>query len=132
MLVHQLRRINSPAVLVTSCDAQFFPLLQDSDCSVEGMFDRVLCDVPCSGDGTTRKNPGIWRHWSALGSLALHPLQLAIALNGARLTKVGRYKMQMNESISYYVFIQYNSPYSQFSYMARRIHLLFNVRHESH
>lgn len=43
MLVHQLRRINSPAVLVTSCDAQFFPLLQG-----EGMFDRVLADVPCS------------------------------------------------------------------------------------
>ena len=55
MLVHQLRRINSPAVLVTSCDAQFFPLLDG-----EGMFDRVLCDVPCSGDGTTRKNPGVW------------------------------------------------------------------------
>ena len=89
MLVHQLRRINSPAVLVTSCDAQFFPLLKDGQETGEGMFDRVLCDVPCSGDGTTRKNPGVWKHWSALGSLALHPLQLAIALNGARLTKVG-------------------------------------------
>jgi 16S rRNA C967 or C1407 C5-methylase (RsmB/RsmF family) len=90
MLVHQLRRINSPAVLVTSCDAQFFPLLKGvSSEQGEGMFDRVLCDVPCSGDGTTRKNPGVWKHWSALGSLALHPLQLSIALNGARLTKVG-------------------------------------------
>ncbi len=24
-------------------------------------FDRILCDVPCSGDGTLRKAPDIWR-----------------------------------------------------------------------
>ena len=23
-------------------------------------FDRILCDVPCSGDGTLRKNADIW------------------------------------------------------------------------
>ena len=25
-----------------------------------GCYDRIICDVPCSGDGTTRKNPSIW------------------------------------------------------------------------
>jgi len=25
--------------------------------------DRILCDVPCSGDGTMRKAPDIWRKW---------------------------------------------------------------------
>jgi multisite-specific tRNA:(cytosine-C5)-methyltransferase len=25
------------------------------------LFDRVLCDVPCSGDGTLRKAPDMWR-----------------------------------------------------------------------
>jgi hypothetical protein len=90
MLVHQLRRMNSPAVFVTSCDAQFFPLLDKGNNSeLEGTFDKVLCDVPCSGDGTVRKNPGIWKQWNQLGALALHPLQLGIALNGLRLTKVG-------------------------------------------
>jgi 16S rRNA C967 or C1407 C5-methylase (RsmB/RsmF family) len=29
MLVHQLKRIHSPVALVTSCDAQFFPLLKN-------------------------------------------------------------------------------------------------------
>ena len=139
MLVHQLKRINSPVAFVTSCDAQFFPLLKDkTDVQEgrEGMFDRgmlfcekkkifsqqqqirgsfssfkcvsllcvsvvsvgwcamtttVLSDVPCSGDGTMRKNPGVWKFWNAIGGLSLHPLQLAITLNGARLTKVGGY-----------------------------------------
>mmetsp|Transcript_12098 Transcript_12098/g.17201 ORF Transcript_12098/g.17201 Transcript_12098/m.17201 type:complete len:939 (+) Transcript_12098:26-2842(+) len=103
MLVHQLKRIQSPVVFITSCDAQFFPLLKnnqttttskdhDDDASGgEGLFDRVLCDVPCSGDGTTRKNGSIWKHWNQHGALSLHPLQLSIALNGARLTKVGGY-----------------------------------------
>ena len=38
-----------------------------------------------------RKNPGIWKHWNQNGALALHPLQLSIALRGARVAKVGGY-----------------------------------------
>ena len=94
MLINNLRRINSPATFVGSVDAQFFPQLKgfnNTDNKNEGLFDRVLCDVPCSGDGTMRKNPGIWKSWSPLGSLALHPLQIAIAMKGATLTKVGKF-----------------------------------------
>lgn len=97
MLVHQLRRINSPAVFVTAKDAQFWPLLtRGSGVSIEdrareGIFDRVLCDVPCGGDGTSRKNPGIWKYWSMSASISIHPMQTSILLNGARLTKVGGY-----------------------------------------
>mmetsp|Transcript_6022 Transcript_6022/g.14942 ORF Transcript_6022/g.14942 Transcript_6022/m.14942 type:complete len:976 (-) Transcript_6022:3803-6730(-) len=95
MLVRQVRRINTPALFITSCDARFFPLLKDpskhSSGQDEGIFDRVLADVPCSGDGTSRKNPGIWKQFTPLNGYALHPLQLQIALRGAQSTKVGGY-----------------------------------------
>jgi 16S rRNA C967 or C1407 C5-methylase (RsmB/RsmF family) len=86
MLVHQLKRIMdvNPSVLITCCDAQFFPSVTQ--------FDRVLADVPCSGDGTSRKNIGIWKSWAQTGALGLHKLQYDIAWKGAaNLTKVGGY-----------------------------------------
>ena len=55
----------------------------------EGSYDRIVCDVPCSGDGTTRKNPSIWHRWSIEFALEMHPLQLQIALRGAALLRVG-------------------------------------------
>jgi multisite-specific tRNA:(cytosine-C5)-methyltransferase len=35
-------------------------------------FDRILADVPCSGDGTLRKNAEIWRKWGAGDGNGLH------------------------------------------------------------
>jgi multisite-specific tRNA:(cytosine-C5)-methyltransferase len=80
LLIHQTKRMCSPNILVTNHDAQLFPGLKDKSCrgaatlnqgDAEGpvedgnrlLFDRILCDVPCSGDGTLRKAPDIWRKW---------------------------------------------------------------------
>ena len=54
-----------------------------------GCFDRVLADVPCSGDGTARKNADVFRKWSPAAALALHSLQIQIAFRGLSLLKVG-------------------------------------------
>ena len=52
-------------------------------------YDRILCDVPCSGDGTIRKASDIWRRWSPISGNGIHALQLRIALQSATLLKVG-------------------------------------------
>ena len=41
------------------------------------LFDRVLCDVPCGGDGTLRKSPSKLSRWSVAAGLGAHALQLA-------------------------------------------------------
>lgn len=52
-------------------------------------FDRVLCDVPCSGDGTLRKNHEIWSHWTPADGNGLHSLQLRILKRGINILKQG-------------------------------------------
>jgi len=87
MLVHQIRRImhNNPVCVVTNCYAQQFPNLDGKQ------FDKILCDVPCSGDATSRKNIGVWKKWSQLASWGLHPLQIDIGWKGIQLLQVGGY-----------------------------------------
>lgn len=72
MLVHQSSRLPSPALMVTNLDASIFPRIQTSAGSGRLMFDRILCDVPCSGDGTIRKNMGVWKNWSVMNGNGLH------------------------------------------------------------
>ena len=89
MLVHQCKRINSPLLVVTTHKGQLFPTIKDETQNKSEFFDRVLCDVPCSGDGTLRKNPGIWSKWSTSMGVTLHPLQLMIARRGLQVLKTG-------------------------------------------
>lgn len=115
MLVHQVKRLGSPNFLVSTHAGQFYPdlyLKKDlssaaapailtaaeaeaaaaagTDNGVELMkFDRILCDVPCSGDGTLRKNPQIIKNWTTHDGMSLHPLQLQITLRAAHMLKVG-------------------------------------------
>jgi NOL1/NOP2/sun family putative RNA methylase len=53
----------------------------------DAFFDRVLVDVPCSCEGTVRKNPRIMYHQQEAGTLLYNGLQLAIlqkAVNACR------------------------------------------------
>ncbi|NXU56471.1 NSUN2 methyltransferase, partial [Turnix velox] len=97
LLVHQAKRLNSPCIMVVNHDASSIPNLQmDVDGRKEVLFyDRILCDVPCSGDGTMRKNIDVWKKWTTQNSLQLHEysarLQLRIASRGVeQLAEGGR------------------------------------------
>jgi len=84
-----LRRACSTGVVITMGDARKFPVLFSQEKNSEGeintkqfLFDRILADVPCSGDGTLRKNPEIWDTWSNEYALGLHCKQLRILQRG--------------------------------------------------
>lgn len=110
MLVHQsLHRIPAAGMMVSNHDATQLPGLRlpisvrqvdenGLEVPVEVgpkqkfqslLYDRILADVPCSGDGTLRKNLGIWRDWSPGNGQGLHALQLRILLRGIALLRPG-------------------------------------------
>ncbi|KAL9229579.1 hypothetical protein vseg_005030 [Gypsophila vaccaria] len=103
LLIHQTKRMCTANLIVTNHEAQNFPGCRlskfhhnSSDVEYENglsinqlHFDRVLCDVPCSGDGTLRKAPDIWRKWNAGMGNGLHGLQIKIAMRGISVLKVG-------------------------------------------
>lgn len=78
MLVHQsLGRIGSPSMLVTNQDASMYISMKKGDPTTGKQttlkFDRILADVPCSGDATLRKNMAVWERWSTGDGIGLHP-----------------------------------------------------------
>ncbi|CAA7019820.1 unnamed protein product [Microthlaspi erraticum] len=101
LLIHQTKRMCTSNLIVTNHEGQQFPgcRLNKSRASEKGIsedmpinqlaFDRVLCDVPCSGDGTLRKAPDIWRKWNSGMGNGLHSLQVILAMRGLSLLKVG-------------------------------------------
>lgn len=92
MLVHQAKRLNSPNILITNHDSSIMPnfIITNPDGTKDTLkFDRILADVPCSGDGTMRKNPDIWCKWSAANGNNLHGIQYRIAKRGLEMLTVG-------------------------------------------
>jgi len=97
MLTHQAKRLQSPCFLITNHDASIMPKLYVPDPDSTDIekpnktlrFDRILCDVPCTGDGTMRKNPDIWQKWNACNGANLHGIQFRILKRGIELLEVG-------------------------------------------
>ncbi|KAI9672899.1 MAG: hypothetical protein M1829_004449 [Trizodia sp. TS-e1964] len=98
MLVHQMKRLCSPNLIVTNHDATHFPSIrlpskptanETLPSSQYLKFDRILADVPCSGDGTCRKNPNIWKDWNPSNPLGLHITQVRILVRALQMLKVG-------------------------------------------
>ena len=98
MLVHQMKRLSSPNIVVTNHDATIYPSIKIAPLpSADGKpspnrylkFDRILADVPCSGDGTVRKNMEIWKNWTPSNGLGLHSTQVRILIRALQMLKVG-------------------------------------------
>src|SRR5205085_183333 len=92
MLVHQVKRLNFPNLIVTQHDASIFPSIELPSQGGKKQYlkyDRILADVPCSGDGTARKNPNVWQKWTPKDGLGLHGLQLRILFRGLQMLKKG-------------------------------------------
>lgn len=98
MLIHQLKRLSSPNLIVTNHDATMFPSIKlPSESIIDGTsstskylkFDRILADVPCSGDGTCRKNVNVWKDWTPGNALGLFSTQVRILVRALQLLKVG-------------------------------------------
>ncbi|XP_059509898.1 RNA cytosine C(5)-methyltransferase NSUN2 isoform X2 [Stegostoma tigrinum] len=92
LLVHQSKRLHSPCIMVVNHDASNIPRLQMADADGQRnilFYDRILCDVPCSGDATLRKNIDVWQKWTTSNSLQLHGLQQRIAIRGVGQLAVG-------------------------------------------
>ncbi|KAJ6238476.1 tRNA (cytosine(34)-c(5))-methyltransferase [Anaeramoeba flamelloides] len=53
------------------------------------LFDKVLADVPCTGDGTFRKTNKEWENWSPKLGIQMHDVQFQIVKRGVELLKPG-------------------------------------------
>lgn len=91
MLVHQAKRLSSPVVLIVNHDASSMPNFITKTEGEESFlkFDRILCDVPCTGDGTLRKNADIWLKWNPANGSNLHGVQYRILKRGIELLQIG-------------------------------------------
>ncbi|MFH4973385.1 hypothetical protein AB6A40_000094 [Gnathostoma spinigerum] len=90
LLVRQaMKRMPTANCVVINHDASFLPTMMTSpESSAPLLFDRVLCDVICSGDGTFRKNVELWDSWSPQKGIGLHKLQYSIARRAVQLLAV--------------------------------------------
>ncbi|KAF8282277.1 putative Multisite-specific tRNA:(cytosine-C(5))-methyltransferase [Trypanosoma cruzi] len=93
ILPARLKRFHAPNVICTRCDASQWPRLfysfERGSSFAEKRFDRIICDVPCSGDGTVRKEPASASSWSPGYVKSLVPTQKALLRRGLDLLKEG-------------------------------------------
>ncbi|XP_067650794.1 RNA cytosine-C(5)-methyltransferase NSUN2-like [Haliotis asinina] len=92
LMVHQVKRLQSPNFMIVNQDATIFPKIRitPQDEKPDFMyFDRILADVPCTGDGTMRKNPDVWGKWKPINGPNLHLLQVKILKRGLELLNEG-------------------------------------------
>lgn len=56
---------------------------------LEGFFDKILIDAPCSGEGMFRRDPNATKSWEKFGPSACVPVQSSILDSASRMLKAG-------------------------------------------
>ncbi len=84
LLTANLQRHRSSCVIVVNHDGRHIPRL-----SGNFGYDAILVDAPCTGSGTTRKNPEVWRQWRSSGGLGLQGLQVGLLNRAVDLLRPG-------------------------------------------
>jgi 16S rRNA C967 or C1407 C5-methylase (RsmB/RsmF family) len=83
LLVSNSKRAGVTSMIVARHDGRHLPR-----CPNPG-FDRILIDAPCSGSGTTRKNPELWEKWTERAGIGLQSLQIELVNKAAMLLAPG-------------------------------------------
>ena len=83
MLVTNCGRLGIDNVAIIQHDGRFISKIPPPG------FDAVLCDVPCTGSATMRKNRGVWWNWSPKDGRDLFSLQVEIVERACLLTRPG-------------------------------------------
>lgn len=79
---HVLDRLGLHNVTTTIYDGSNYP-------SAAGLFDRVLVDAPCTGEGTSRKHPNVPDRAALADSLKMVGAQLSLLRKGVQLCRPG-------------------------------------------
>ncbi len=87
-LCQRSRRVPRGPMLAINMDARYYPGIRRKS-GYKQKYDKVLADVPCSGDGTSRKNKHVWTEWSIPQAMSLHKLQRKILRRGLELLRPG-------------------------------------------
>jgi len=92
-LAHQVSKfsssIGSISSVILNFDSLHLPSSRRTPSPSPFSFDLIICDVPCSGDGTLRKAPDIWSKWKITDGINLHKKQISILKKGLNLLKEG-------------------------------------------
>eukprot|EP00928_Gymnodinium_smaydae_P037605 TRINITY_DN26073_c0_g1_i1.p1 TRINITY_DN26073_c0_g1~~TRINITY_DN26073_c0_g1_i1.p1 ORF type:complete len:741 (-),score=100.23 TRINITY_DN26073_c0_g1_i1:166-2388(-) len=89
VLQRQLAKVHSPAACAVFANASSFPYLYDGTSGTKLDISRILTDVPCSGDGTARKNTAVFTSWKRRESLELFSKQRSILMRAFALLAPG-------------------------------------------
>lgn len=88
-LTRRSRRQARTPLITSASDGRYFPTLRKV-LGYKLKFDCVLCDVPCSGDGTLRKlSGGEWEKWTIREAMTLHKLQVRLLVRALMAVKRG-------------------------------------------